>query len=61
MVDEYETEFELSKPKVPAPLTAAEVLVIFRDAEPTPTETSCQIEFSSFFYPCSYPWLLKWE
>jgi hypothetical protein len=51
MVDEYETEFELPKYKVSAPLTAAEVLITFRDAEPTPTETSCQIEFSSFFYP----------
>ena len=25
--------------------------VTFRDAEPAPTDTSCQIEFSSFFYP----------
>ena len=35
----------------PVPLTAEEVLVIFRDAEPTPTDTSCQIEFDFFFYP----------
>ena len=51
MVDEYDTEFELPKREVPAPLTAQEVLVMFRDAEPTPPETSCQIEFSSVFYP----------
>ena len=51
MVDEYETKYELPKRKVSAPLTAEEVLVTFRDAEPTPTDTSCQIEFSSFFYP----------
>lgn len=51
MVDEYETEYELPNPKISAPLTAEEVLVTFRDAEPTPTDTSCQIEFSSFFYP----------
>jgi hypothetical protein len=51
MVDEYETEFELPVRKVPASLTAEEVLVLFRDADPTPTDTSCQIMFSSFFYP----------
>jgi hypothetical protein len=51
MVDEYGTEFELPTRKVSVPLTAEEVLVIFRDAEPTPTDTSCQIRFSSFFYP----------
>ena len=51
MVDEYETEYELPNRKVPGSLTAEEVLVIFRDAEPTRAETSCQIEFSSDFYP----------
>jgi hypothetical protein len=51
MVDEYGTTFELPDRKVSAPLTAEEVLVTFRDAEPTPTDTSCQIEFGSFFYP----------
>jgi hypothetical protein len=50
MVDEYETEFELPKSKVSAPLTAEEVLVVYRDADPTPLATSCQIEFTSFFY-----------
>ena len=51
MVDEYETEYELPNRKVPGSLTAEEVLVTFRDAEPTRAETSCQIEFSSDFYP----------
>jgi hypothetical protein len=51
MVDEYGTTFELPTRKVSAPLTAEEVLVTFRDADPAPTDTSCQIEFSSFFYP----------
>ena len=51
MVDEYGTTFELPRRRVSAPLTAEEVLVTFRDAEPAPTDTSCQIEFSSFFYP----------
>jgi hypothetical protein len=51
MVDEYGTTFELPTRKVSAPLTAEEVLVTFRDADPAPTDTSCHIEFSSFFYP----------
>jgi hypothetical protein len=51
MVDEYGTEYELPNHKVSAPLTAEEVLFPFRDTDPTPTDTSCQIEFSSFFYP----------
>ena len=51
MVDEYGTKFELPKRKVSAPLTSEEVLVTFRNAEPAPTATSCQIEFSSLFYP----------
>lgn len=50
MVDEYETEFKLPKSKVSAPLTAEEALAVFRDADPTPLATSCQHEFSSFFY-----------
>jgi hypothetical protein len=51
MADEYETEFKLPKSKVPIPLTAEEVLAVFRDADPAPIATSCQVEFSSFFYP----------
>jgi hypothetical protein len=51
MVDEYETEFELPASKVSVPLTAEEVLVTFRDVEPTPTDTSCQFRLDSFFYP----------
>jgi hypothetical protein len=51
IVDEYETEFELPSSRVEAPLTAQEVLLVFRDAEPSPLETSCQVEFQSFYYP----------
>jgi len=51
LVDEYGTEFQLPVQRVPAPLTADEVLVMFRDAEPSPTDTSCQIGFDSCFYP----------
>ena len=50
LVDEYGTEFQLPVQRVSGPLTADEVLVIFRDAEPSPTETSCQIGFDSCFY-----------
>jgi len=51
MVDEYETEFKLPKTEFSAPLTAEEVFALFRHADPTPLTTSCQIEFSSAFYP----------
>ena len=51
MVDEYDTEFQLPRDKTSVPLTAKEVLATFRDAEPTPTETSCQFRFTSFLYP----------
>ena len=51
MVDEYETEFKLPKSEVSASVTAEEVLALFRDADPTPLAISCQIEFSSVFYP----------
>jgi CheY-like chemotaxis protein len=51
MVDEYETELKLAKSKISVLLTAEEVLAVFRDADPTPLATTCQAEFSSFFYP----------
>ncbi len=51
MVDEYETIFKLSSSTICAPLTAEEVLFIFRDAEPSPLDTSCKVEFESFYYP----------
>ena len=51
MVDEYETEFQLPTRKGSVSLTAEEVLVVFRDAEPTPTDTACQFRLDSFFYP----------
>ncbi len=51
MVDEYETEFKLPKTEFSAPLAAEEAFALFRDADPTPLTTLCQIEFSSAFYP----------
>jgi hypothetical protein len=51
MVDEYETEFQLSKSKVSAPLTAEEVFATFLDTDPTPLATTCRVAFFSFFYP----------
>lgn len=50
MVDEYEMEFKLPTSKLSIPLTAEEVLALFRDTDPTPLATTCQVEFSSFFY-----------
>jgi len=61
MVDEYGTEFELPTRKVSVPLTAEEVLVIFRDADPTPTETSCQIGSVLSSTLTLTRWLSKWE
>ena len=51
MVDEYENDFTLPKDSVDSPLTDEEVLNIFREAEPSPTDTACEIAFQSFFYP----------
>jgi len=51
MVDEYDTEFELPCREIESPLTAEEVVEVFRDAAPSPMDTSCEIEFQSFFYP----------
>ena len=50
IVDEYETRFTLPRSEISAPLTAEEVLLSFRDAEPTPLATSCHIGFASCFY-----------
>ena len=51
MVDEYETDFDLPSDRIEKPLLAEEILGFFRNAEPAPTDTSCQIAFQSFFYP----------
>ena len=51
MVDEDGTEFQLPVQRVSASLTAGEVLVMLRDSEPSPTDTSCQVGFDSCFYP----------
>lgn len=51
MVDEYETEIEVPIISATAPLTVEEVIRMFTDSEPSPTETECEIEFQSYFYP----------
>ena len=51
MVDEYETEFGLPMESCKAPLSRSEVLAMFDDAEPSPTDTECEVLFQSFFYP----------
>ena len=51
MVDEYQTEIELPRTEIEAALSTGEILAMFRDSEPSTTETGCQLGFQSFFYP----------
>jgi hypothetical protein len=51
MVDEYGTEITLPAPHVPLPLTPEEIVSLFQAADPSPTETSCEVRFHSWFYP----------
>lgn len=51
MVDEYDNGIELPEDNADGPLTAEQVVAMFRDAEPSQTETGCQVGFQSFFYP----------
>lgn len=50
LVDEYETEFSLRQEVVAFPLAPFEVLEFFRDATPSPLDTSCRVSFTSYFY-----------
>jgi hypothetical protein len=50
MVDEYETCFELPYDRVESPLTSEQVIELFRDADPSPLDTSCEVELQSFFH-----------
>lgn len=51
MVDEYETPITLPFRRAPAALTAEQVLQLFVESEPSQTETTCQMDFQSDFYP----------
>jgi hypothetical protein len=51
LVDEYETDYELSQAVVSRPQTDEEILRLFETAVPSPLETSCEVAFTSFFYP----------
>jgi hypothetical protein len=51
MVDEYGAEITLPAPHVPLPLTPEEIVSLFQAADPSPTETSCEVRFHSWFYP----------
>jgi hypothetical protein len=50
LVDEYGTEIDLPYEQTEAPLTAEQVIEMFRDCDPSQTETECEVEFQSFFY-----------
>ena len=51
VADEYDTEFELPCARIEKPLTAEGVISFLRNSDPSPTDTSCEIAFQSFFYP----------
>lgn len=55
IVDEYwdmeEVGYTLQQDTFQEPLTAEEVLYVFRDSEPCASESSCTLEFSSDYYP----------
>ena len=50
LVDEYETEFELPKTEIPAPLSATEIIEFFAACEPCPFDTDCRLRIASPFY-----------
>ena len=50
--DEYgDVEYELEKEIFSTPLTAAEVLEVFKNSEPCACLISCEQRFGSDFYP----------
>ena len=51
MVDEYLTNFNLPTDHIAKPLSTEDVLGYFRKADPSPTDTTCEIALQSFFYP----------
>ena len=51
MCDEYGTSYDLPFDQAESPLTGEEVLSLFREAEPCPAETTCEIKLQSYFYP----------
>ena len=50
IADEYGTEIQPPIAKSLVPLTEAQIIEMFRDCDPSQTETECAIEFQSFFY-----------
>ena len=51
LVDEYLTNFDLPADRIPKPLTAEEVITFFRNTDPSPSDTTCEIALQSYFYP----------
>jgi hypothetical protein len=50
LVDEYETEISLPMESATAPLSEDQVLSMFRESDPSQTDTECEIGFQSYFY-----------
>lgn len=51
LVDEYEAEIHPPIESSNDVLSEDGVIEMFRDSEPSQTDTDCEIEFQSFFYP----------
>jgi hypothetical protein len=51
LADEYGTTYELPFDRIDTPLSPEQIIELFRDAVPSPADTSCEIELQSFFYP----------
>lgn len=50
LVDEYDTFFELPIPVSDGPLADEQVLTQFRDVDPSPMDTGCEVGFRSVFH-----------
>lgn len=50
IVDEWETEYKITPNIVDQPLTVADIMECFKTAEPSPMETECEYQITSFFY-----------
>ena len=50
MVDEYGGEIICPSEQRDSPLTTKEGLAMFSDSDPSQRDTSCEIEFQSYFY-----------
>jgi len=51
MDDEYGTEFSLPELDAEQGISVRQVLDLFTEADPSPTDTECEVQFQSWFFP----------